>query len=323
MRIKFNTYERVAGMFVLTAIFGSLTVMVGVAIKKGWFEPKVSFETALKNAEGIREGTQVQIAGLRAGAITHIELKSDNEVHVRMEIAEKFHDRIREDSVVRAIRPFIIGEKVMEITVGGEGEARVAQNGFIKSEPTMDVMDLVSGKTIGPHLEKLSRMFDNLRVVAEALLDPERSKAMIRMFDDLSPLVKNMNDMSKEAAGLLKGVNKDKMLVRMVTNLSALTDQINMHLPVIAKESPALAKDMAKIAKNVAVLTEELSKTLPALQEIGPELPRASRRAIEALDETVVTLKALQKSFLLKGSVRDVKDEEAQRDSERVPANKK
>jgi phospholipid/cholesterol/gamma-HCH transport system substrate-binding protein len=323
MRIKFNTYERVAGMFVLTAIFGSLAVMVGVAIKKGWFEPKVSFETTLKNAEGIREGTQVQIAGLRAGAITHIELKSGNEVHVRLDIAERFHDRIRQDSVVRAIRPFIIGEKVIEITVGSEAEPRIAQQGFIKSESTMDVMDLVSGKTIGPHLENVSRMLENLRVVAEALLDPERSKAMIRMFDDLSPLVKNMNDMSREAAGLLKGVNKDKMLVRMVTNLSALTDQINIHLPVIAKESPALAKDMAKIAKNVAVLTEELSKTLPALQEIGPELPRASRRAIEALDETVVTLKALQKSFLLKGSVRDVKDEEAQRDSGRAPANNK
>ncbi len=53
---------------------------------------------------------------------------------------------------------------------------------------------------------------------------------------------------------------------------------------------------------------------------MGPELPRTSKRAIEALDETVVTLKALQKSFLLRGSVQEVRTEEA--DRERKPANK-
>jgi phospholipid/cholesterol/gamma-HCH transport system substrate-binding protein len=43
-------------------------------------------------------------------------------------------------------------------------------------------------------------------------------------------------------------------------------------------------------------------------------LPRATKRAVEALDEMVVTLKALQKSFLLSGKVKDVKEEEQERE---------
>jgi phospholipid/cholesterol/gamma-HCH transport system substrate-binding protein len=50
------------------------------------------------------------------------------------------------------------------------------------------------------------------------------------------------------------------------------------------------------------------------MSKMAPELPHASARALEALDETVVTLKALQKSFVLRGSVKEVREEEAKRE---------
>jgi phospholipid/cholesterol/gamma-HCH transport system substrate-binding protein len=68
---------------------------------------------------------------------------------------------------------------------------------------------------------------------------------------------------------------------------------------------------LGKIARNMAILTDELQRTLPAMQKIAPEIPRASERAIEALDETVVTLKALQKTFLLRSNALEVREEEA------------
>lgn len=323
MKIKFNMYERVAGLFVLGAIFGGIAVTIGVAVKKGWFERKIHLETSLETADGVRAGTLVQMAGLRAGSVTSVELKSNNQVHVKFEISEKFHDRVRGDSIVQVTRPFIIGEKVLDITVGSDGAPAVAEHAFLRSQKTADIMDLVSGRTLGPYLETMGHMMENLKFVAEAFLDPERSKVIVRIFDELNPLVKNMNGMSREVTGLLKEVNQKKKLVRALDNLVTMTDELNKVLPVLTKDSPELAKDLAKIAKNTAVLTDELQKTLPAIQEIGPELPRASRRAIEALDETVVTLKALQKSFLLRGSVKDVRDEEAHRTDQRIPAAEK
>lgn len=323
MKIKFNKFERVAGIFVLTAVLGSLAATVGVAVKKGWFETKIAFDTHMKNADGVREGTVVQMAGLRAGSVTKVELKTNSEIYVRFEISEKFHDRVREDSVIRVVRPFIIGEKVLDLSVGTEEAKLVAENGHLKSEATADIMDLVSGRTLAPYIETMGRMLENLRTVAEAILDPQRSKNIVKIFDELQPLVTNMNDMSREATTLIKQVNHKKKLAHVVDNLVSMTDEVNKILPVLsvlAKDSPQLAGDLSKIAKNTAVLTDELAKTLPLLQQVGPELPRASRRAIEALDETVVTLKALQKSFLLRANVRDVRDEEARRDHERLPA---
>ena len=321
MKIRFNKFERVAGLFVTAAVFGTIFAMVGVAIQRGWFESKVHLETSLKSAEGVRVGTTVQMAGLRAGNVTDVNLKSNNDVQVRFEVSQKFHDRIRQDSVVRVVRPFIIGEKVLEVSVGKEDKPMIADGSHLVSEATADIMDLVSGRTLGPHLETLGKMVDNLKFVAEALFDKNRTKAMVKLFDELTPLVKNLNMMSKEATTSLKVVNKDQNIAVIIENLVALTRELGKALPTISQDAPELAQDLTKIAKNMAVLTDEMQKLVPLMSSVAPELPKTSRRALEALDETVVTLKALQRSFILRGSVKDVREEEAKRD--RAPATEK
>ena len=55
------------------------------------------------------------------------------------------------------------------------------------------------------------------------------------------------------------------------------------------------------------------------VKDIEGDLPRAGRRIVEALDETVVVLKALQKSFILKSAAEEVREEE----SKRLPASPK
>ena len=330
MKAKFNKFERVAGLFVLSVILGSIAAGVGVAIKKGWFEPKVEFETTLKNAEGVRAGTVVQMAGIRAGKVISVQLLNDEEVHVRFIVGQSFHHRIHENSVVRAVRPFIIGEKVLDVSVGGADFA-VAKPGMrLGSEATLDLMDLVNGKHLGPYVENMGKLMENLKYIAEAFLDPKRAQAIVKIFDELSPLVKNASHLARETTSLMKDVNRDKKVVRLIDNAVSLTDQtnkvlpvliaeLNKLLPVLAKDSPQLAEDLKQIAHNMAKLSNEMNKALPLLQQVTPEIPRTSKRAMEALDETVVTLKALQKSFLLRSNAREVREEEAARD--RVPAS--
>ncbi|MDZ4084637.1 MAG: hypothetical protein U1E10_16975, partial [Bdellovibrionales bacterium] len=106
----------------------------------------------------------------------------------------------------------------------------------------------------------------------------------------------------------------------------AITTEVHKAMPEVTKHSPEMLGHLSKIARNMSVLTDELQKTLPMMQKLAPEIPRASERALEALDETVVTLKALQKSFLLRGSAAEVREEEAltrkkqKQDEARVPA---
>jgi phospholipid/cholesterol/gamma-HCH transport system substrate-binding protein len=330
MKTKFNRYERVAGLFVLTAIFGSLAIGGAVAIRKGLFEEKLHLTTELKSADGVHAGTEVLMAGLRAGSVTDVRLISNEKILINFEVGEKYRERVRTGSVVRLVRPFIIGEKVLDVSVGDDAGKRLVENSLLQSEETIDLMDLASGRKLGSYLASMSSMTENAKFIIEQILDPKRSKNILKMFDDVQPLVKNMVGVTGEINTAMHAINQKKQLTHMMDNLVQLSDEVNLMLPQLRKNSPQMVEDLGKITHSVAILSVQLEKTLPLLAEATPELPKAARRAFEALDETVVTLKALQKSFLIRGSVREVRQEELAQDTkvlpekiDRLPASKK
>ncbi len=310
MKVKFNKFERIAGVFVLTAIVGSVAATFGIAIQKGWFASKVSYKTVLKSAEGIYNGTTVQIAGLRAGNVKSVELISNNEVLVEFEIFEKFRDRVREDSVIQVVRPFVIGEKVFDISVGTKEYAAIKPGSVVNTKSGFDLMDLFSGRKLAPFLTTINALATNLKILAEAFADKKRTQSFVDLFDELNPLVRNMNTMSKRVVKVTDVLTEKKKLNQVIDNVVLLTSEMNQILPEMNKELPTMGKDISSLVANLNELTHEFKKLTPAIGEVAPDLPRVSRRAIEGLDELVVTLKALQKSFLLRGNVKDVKEEE-------------
>src|SRR4051794_35121143 len=116
MKIRFNKFEKVAGLFVGIAALSCVVGMAGIAVKQGWFSRKVQFSTELDTADGVHSGTVVQIAGLRVGSVTDVELQSNDKVLVRFEVLEKFKGKVRTDSHVQMFRPFILAEKVLEVS---------------------------------------------------------------------------------------------------------------------------------------------------------------------------------------------------------------
>lgn len=278
MKIKFNKFERVAGLFVLAAILGVVSFTVAVAVRKGWFDSKAPYTSTLSSAEGLHAGTLVQVAGLRAGQVTEVILVNGEEVTVKFYVFDKFRDKIRQDTVLKVVRPFIIGEKVLDLSIGSADAELLQAKAEIPYQETFDMMDILSGRKMGNFLGSIEKVTTNLKILLEAFSDSKRTKAMVAMFDRLEPLIKNLNTMSVEVTKLSQSANSENRVDKLLT--------------------------------NVIALTEEMQKLTPAINAIAPDLPRTSKRAVEALDETVVLLKAFQKSFFFRGNVKDVREEE-------------
>lgn len=315
MKSKFNLFERIAGTFVLLAIFGVVLTALSAAIKQGWFEPKINFTTTFENADGIHQGTVVQMSGLRAGEVESVELEKANKIRVNFHVLGKFEDKVREDSTVQLIRPFIIGERVLELTVGSEEFKIMAANSSVKSIESADLMTLISGKSMNSYLSRLGGLLENMKVIIDAFADKNRAESVVRVIDRLDPLLKNINSMSTEVMKLTKQVNNDNNVQKLLSNMAVITTEMNTMLPIITKENPHIAKDLAVMTENLAMIMKAMG---PAVQNIEPDLPKASVRLVEALNETVVVLKAMQKSFFMRGSVLEVRDEELK---QREPAN--
>ena len=75
------------------------------------------------------------------------------------------------------------------------------------------------------------------------------------------------------------------------------------------------------MAKHLAQLTRNLAGVSQAMKAVGPEIPGATKKAIEALTEATVLLKAMQRNFFFKSGVEEVRKEEAA-EAARKPASK-
>ncbi|MBC7370266.1 MAG: MCE family protein [Bdellovibrionaceae bacterium] len=321
MRIhKFNKYERVAGMFVILTVGGIILTAVSVAIKQGWFETKSYYATSFTSAEGVHPGTVVQMAGLRAGSVEDVELQPDNSIRVSFYVLGKFQPRIKEDSTAQLIRPFIIGDRVLDVTVGTETSPELKQGRTLASHETMDIMSLLSGKSLSAHLEKVSVTLENLSQMIGALTSRDRTQSLVRIFDRLDPLLGNVDGMVTEMTKLSRQATYKGNLQTVVANLAVTTQELNNVLPELNRQNPHLAKDLSEMTKNLAILTNDFKVLGPALTAIGPDLPQTTRKAVEALNETLIMMKAMQKSFLIRGNIREVREEEAAK--ERFPASK-
>ncbi len=310
MKIKFNKFEKVAGIFVGLAILGCLAGLLGVAITQGWFASKVKYQTELESADGVHAGTVVQIAGLRVGAVTKVDLQGNDRVLVEFEVLKKFENKLRQDSEIQMFRPFILADKVFEISLGSETSPLLPVGAKIPLQPSMDIMDMLSGKKMGNFLSSFDRLAESLRIVGEAFADPKRTKALVRMLDRLIPLVENLNTMSVDLVQITHAATKQKRIEVILSNLTKFTQELETVLPAFSQEVPNVGQQLGQIVNNMNVLTTELQKLTPAIGAVAPELPRTSRRAVEALDEMVVLLKAMQKSFFLRGKVEEVREEE-------------
>ena len=313
--VKFNKYERIAGLFVVVAVLGVFGLALSAAVRQGWFEQKVHFTARFNSADGIHDGTEVQISGLHAGAVDDVELDKDNNIIVDFYVFGKFKDRLHEDSSVQLIRPFIIGERVLDISSGTTTLPVLAERSSVKTMETMDLMTFVSGRNLDAYMRKMGGMVENMQALAEALTDKKRTQSLVRALDRVDPLLKNLNVMSMEVVKLSNQATQDNGVQKLLANLTTTTEELNHILPELNKQNPNLAKDLATMSQNLALVTQTLT---PALQEVGPELPGASRRLIEALNQTVVVLKAMQKSVFMRGNVQDVLQEES---SKRLPAS--
>lgn len=317
MKIKFNLFERVAGLFVVGAMGSALAATIGMGIKKGWFEHKVTLVTVVKNADGLYPGTPVNFSGLRIGAIDSIELKSGDMVEIHFKVRKQFIDRIHAHSVVRVTRPFIIGEKALEVESRDHDGPPVKEGMLLTAELAPDFLDLLGGNKLGSYMESLSSTMANLQKLAEAFLSNERSDKMIELFDQLFPLMEHMNSMASEVSVLTASLNEQKKMARVLDEFLVISKEMNKTLPVMSRDMPELSSNVLRLTQNLNQLTQDMSEIVPMMKEVAPEIPSATRKAVHALDETVITLKAMQKTWMLRGNVEEVKKEQ----KERAPAN--
>ena len=279
---------------VFVFVFGALFIFTGLIFvagqRQGWWSPSVDYTVNFDNGDGIFVGTPVLISGLKAGIVKSVELGGDNKVEVLVRIQSKFASYLRQDTKARLGRPFIIGERVITLTTGSRDLPQLVPSATIVGEESLEITDMLSGGRMAPYFATFTKLLDQLRIVIEG-------------------------DGSADSVNLVTVYKQAYLALRAVEALGKDVTVIRREFAV-APETKKILKDLAASSGELQGLLVQTNKALPAMTSLSSEVTQMMPQMTKTLNETVFTLQALQRSFILSGGVKALKKEKKEQEQE-------
>jgi phospholipid/cholesterol/gamma-HCH transport system substrate-binding protein len=132
------------GVFVLAGllVFGGLVYMLGRSA--GLFERQYRLVAHFGETGGLIQGATVRLAGVAVGHVGEIRLPEAGGAKVQVElfIARRVQDRIRADSIARIETLGLLGDKIIDVTLGSPGAAILQTGAELKTEEPFDTARL-------------------------------------------------------------------------------------------------------------------------------------------------------------------------------------
>jgi phospholipid/cholesterol/gamma-HCH transport system substrate-binding protein len=134
----------VGAMFALALIIIALTIMA-VGSESRLFVQKSHYSVIFPNAEGLRVGSPVKMAGVQVGAVSAVHLSTDPEksgIEVEVGVDKAYAERVREDSrAALRILQLLSGEKFVEIIPGSPQSPLRSQGSVIEPIQAQEILE--------------------------------------------------------------------------------------------------------------------------------------------------------------------------------------
>lgn len=235
------------GIFVLLAIAVLVFLVLNASGDINPFSRKLHLRAHFVDANGLREGSEVRLAGVRVGKVERIVLLEPSpapgapRVEAQMTIDSTIdgrpaNERIRSDSQAQQGSPSLLGnEMLINITPGSAVGQPIQDNAILPSSSSNTVNDFAtSGTDLAQRLSKLS---DEISGIVKDVKDGEGTVG--RLFTD-EALYNNLNATIRETEDVMKQIRSGQGSAGRFVNDPALYNNANE----IVVQLKAIADDL-------------------------------------------------------------------------------
>jgi phospholipid/cholesterol/gamma-HCH transport system substrate-binding protein len=254
------TPEAKVGIFFLicAAIFAyAWSRVLDLRLQSG-LELKARFSTA----EGLVEGAQVQIAGIKVGLVKSLKFDGDSgKVTAVLELRKEYENSIPRDSKVLVRTKGLLGDKYVAIDPGKPNARKLKHGESLESvfEPTSTEKVL---ETVGVVAQDLQTLVKDAR---KRIVDDKGGESFER-------IVKNSEEVSHTLNELL-GKNKDK-IQRSITNADSSLDGLEQ---ILGKNKEKISKTLTHLSSASQVVDEIVGQNKTKLNSTVDGMERFSR----------------------------------------------
>ena len=161
------------GTFVIAGLALLALVVFTIAGDKGVFTRYTNFTASFDTIEGLIPGSPVRLAGIEVGRVDEITFyddPADKRVRVRFTVQQKFADRVRGDSLASVGSRGLLGDKVIDISIGSAEQPVVEEGGELLAAPAADYTAMF--KKGGEVLDNAAAITKDVREIVAAYNSP-------------------------------------------------------------------------------------------------------------------------------------------------------
>ena len=222
------------GVFVLVGVAAFLGLIYALGARARLFEPRFTVHADFTEVGGLVEGATVRLAGVQIGRVSGVNLPPEpgGKVRVDMTIARRYGNRVRKDSVARIETQGLLGDRIIEITVGSAQAAPVGADEVLASREPFDFTKVMSeGAGV---VKNVSALAESLQKTAETLNQSgliEEATATVKSARKITDQVGRVVNEVERGKGLAHALVYDepvalRKLDRLVASTQALVERI-------------------------------------------------------------------------------------------------
>ena len=304
-RPSFITWEQLrVGALILVALAVLTVAVVRLGQAANLFGGRYTLVTFLPNANGLRIGGSVMVAGKLAGTVREIEFlppDADTTRNLRLvlEIDQALQSQVRGDSRAKLRTLGLLGDKVVDISPGTSSYQALAANDTVPTVPTLDY-DAILTQASGA-VEDLVQLTADLRSITGGLVRGEGTAGQLltnrTLYDDLTRTLAQTNAVMSRLQnpnGTFGRLMADPTLYDNVAGLTARLDSLVGTLNTRDGTLGRLARDDSLYTRMVGVVSaaDSLLRTARAGDGVVPRLLN-DQELYDRLNKTLTDLNAV------------------------------
>jgi phospholipid/cholesterol/gamma-HCH transport system substrate-binding protein len=256
------------GIFILAGLGALLAIGYLLGAQARYFEPKYSLIAEFTEVGGLLEGATVRLAGVQIGRVADVVLAPEpgGKVRVTLRIARQFSDRIRRDSEARIMTQGLLGDKLIEITVGTSGQPPLRPGETIATRDPFEPSRVFAEGAAT--MAAVSRLAASLTSTLERL---EREGT----FDELGATVRSARRATEQLSQVAERMGR----------ITAAVETGKGWLHTLVYEEPATLRRLDAVlesTRNLMARAETGDHAVSVL--LSPESARSARAVLEAMD---------------------------------------
>lgn len=302
------------GAFVLTGIVLFAIAVLFIGKQSVIFNRTFTVSAIFKNVEGLKDGDNVWLSGVKIGTVKNVRIISEGKVIVSLSLKDKQNEFVRKDATAFIGSDGFVGNKIVIIKPGTSRQI-IHDNDTINSLSPTDTQELMNlaqevgsnTRTITDDLKKITAKLNKGEgIVGELIYDGELSLEVRQLINSLKMASQNTNQATAGLKNIVEEFNHGSGLMTKLLMDSTYVNTFDSTLHSIAK----VGENSRVISEDLRAMIEKMNSENNAIGVLLADTTFArklrttldnAQSASAKLDEN---MEAMQHNFLLRGYFR-------------------